>query len=118
MVTGFALRSKIPRLQWKHILIIAGSWAIGWLSMGFDYLPNNLEWGIMGLLGGSVTGLVVRSNIPSLQWKHIFIIAGGWTIGWLFSSYSDIFLPLEWFVVGLLGGGVMIWQIYLMQRAA
>ena len=96
--TGLALRRAVPAIHWKQVLAITLGWAFGgvlvmvlvttgivavWeaaVAIG-EIATLAIGGGVIAIVGGSVTGLVLRWAEPSLRWRQVFSIALGWIIG-------------------------------------
>lgn len=141
LICGLVLRSTMPVLRWFHILLIAVGWAIG-LFIGPEIFFAVIVWDnplelstiintvIMGLIGGSATGLTLKWAFPHTKWQQVFIIAGGWalalTIGIILSPkiaiishYISVFtrFAVTGLMIGALGSGIMFWQLGLLKKA-
>lgn len=135
LVCGLVLRWTLPAIRWLHILLIAAGWSIG-LIVYPDIFFVVLIWDepigfitiiapvIIGLIGGSATGLILKWADPLTNWRDVMVIAGGWafamSIGLILSPKihlsTDLLSILARFsvtglVTGAIGSGIMFWQL-------
>lgn len=139
LVCGLVLQWNSLSIRWLHTIIIAAGWAIGWAivliddnyfywrlvvwdePIGINELANLI---IIGVISGSVIGLILKWADPPTKWKKVVIIAGGWVLafclGFIFSpriylpgEISSIFVrfAVTGLVIGAIGSGIMFWQL-------
>lgn len=135
LICGLVLRSTMTALRWFHILLIAIGWTIGLfvgpeIFFGLIVWDNPLDFStiinavIMGLIGGSATGLTLKWAYPPIKWQQVFIIAGGWalamTIGIILSPKIAIIsheisvfirFAITGVLIGTVGAVIMFWQL-------
>jgi len=85
MVLAFRMKSK--KTKFSLALLLIGGWIISGLLMGLDAVLSQIYFGIgywhfIGfLMGGLITGLILKRIESGLNWKHVALIALSWSIG-------------------------------------
>jgi hypothetical protein len=141
LTEGLALRKELPSINWKHIISILLGWVVNSGLGVFFSIDPNYEGGlsVLGvvywLIGSLVTGLVIKWAERSIRWTDVAIITSGWMIGMaisefsghpLYDAYNNSFggpaifyaIPgaIQGALAGIIGGSVMFWQLYQVQR--
>ena len=79
-------------------MLLIGGWIISGLLMGLDAVLSQTpyygyfgEWHFIGfLVGGLITGLILKRIESGLNWMHVILIALSWLIG----SLPGIFVAI------------------------
>jgi len=127
IVLAISVVSICEAIQWNllwHIKV----WDFS--TFAIDYvikMPISVAIGgiIGGAIGGFITGQAIRMVEPSFQWKQIVMTSVGWAIGvfiagimysplvhlWSNNDYLYLMQPIDYALVGVIGGGIMFWQL-------
>ena len=85
------------------VLLITCGWIVAYLVGSLMPGVDDGAWDVMGLIGGVgglITGLVLRRTEPPSPWKQVPVVTLGWAVGW--SIFGYVGGPLA----GLVGGTV------------
>jgi Caspase domain len=142
-ITGAVLQRETRGISRQGLAYLAGGWALAggigcslaWYvdeTRAYDGAPLVVALIpiIVGAIGGYINSIIIRQNIPNIDINQVIIMTLGWLIGWL--AFMGFLLVLDWntvagsseigyvvrfstggAVLGLVGGGVMLWQVYM-----
>lgn len=125
LTLGLILKWTIPSVRWLQVLLITFAWtavlALQWGSespinkflASIDQPTDSLIIGMMlGVLGGLVTGLILRWTNKSLPWKSVMWIAAGWGLAsfvvdlMLYALHESVSTVSELALLGIASGAV------------
>jgi len=91
---ALAIKLKQNKIKISYALLLIGGWIISGILWGLDAVLNQIYFGIgywhfIGfLVGGLITGLILKRIESGLNWKHVALIV----ISWLVGSFPGIFV--------------------------
>ena len=120
--TGLVLRRTVSAIQRNQVIAITLGWFVGFSIAFAGIRAGNGLVGLIGMvIGGLVTGLVLRRVNAFTQRKQTVIITIGWVISFLIAALiavpiSRIFgeilaFPIVGAVYGAIGAWVMLRQL-------
>ena len=84
VVTALVLRWALPVLHRREVLLITLAWAISGVAGNVvDQAMGGLAFLdalVNGALGGLATGALIRTVRPSVPWRSVLVICGGWAL--------------------------------------
>jgi len=117
--TALILRQPISAIQRNQIIVITLGWLIGFAIAFAGFAVGNGLMGLIGvIIGGLVTGLVLRRVEATSRRKQTAIITGGWVISFLLAVIiaglmSRIVGPIVAFPIGgAIYGAVGAWVMF------
>jgi hypothetical protein len=130
LVTGLALRRRIPTFRVVRILTLAIGWGVALTGAGLlnavVQLGVPVDEATIGMaVGGLIAGLAIYWQKWAAHWKRIVVISVGWAAGsFIAGALINQVIPYSSAVnhivawagvfggaVGAIGGGVMFWQL-------
>ncbi len=129
LITALGARRIQPSINWKQVLIVVFSWAMGSWAISSTSLYVTTNFGFVFLYVFAISGLFTGFAMkPHFKWNQVFIVSFGWIISgiigfviWtLFTHVSTVDLhlrdaPIELAILGALtgaiGGGILFWQL-------
>jgi hypothetical protein len=137
LTLGVVLWWRTRALRWYHLLLIMAGWGLGimvaldtFVKMSWNGPIEFIQWfllAVAGLIGGFMTGLMLRWVKFIICWRQVWIIAANWAIAlvlgeilaidiipWLRTGWDGSTVA-RYFVTGLLtgavGAGIMFWAL-------
>jgi hypothetical protein len=131
-ITGMVLRRIDASFRWKHVSIVSMGWAFGGVvgglgraSLSYHIFSWHIRWTIgailSGIIGGCITGMVLRRIDASFRWQRIGLVSLGWACGGVVGGLSRMSLgesPLDGAVIGAIGSSIVLWQFLQVRRRA
>ena len=128
LLLGVFLKLVMPSFRWPHVAGILVTWGLAgflgsyvysllfYLSVNSIYRLSSLVAQIViGLVAGGMTALVIREAQASVTLKQAIVIAAGYVAGAVVSSATFSgpyrYSYLWGLVFGLIGSGVMFWEL-------
>ena len=130
LITSLVLRRTEPPSPWRQVPVVTLGWGIGMVILVMLHNSATRSWMVSGAVGGFIAGLitalVLKWTHPSIQRKHVAVVALGWALGWAVGGaigwsicgrgcdpyYVDAAQGALWGgISGAVGGWIMFWQL-------